>query len=201
MNYKMFKLQDIADISVGKPFKTAVEKVDEETQARLIQIGDLTSGRFEHVDSLASVKLERGDEKFALQEQDILIPLRGSSLSANFYLQSSEFMTITTSQIATIRAKGMTSPGYLCWYFNSMNGFRRLSALHTGTTVSRLTKSALANMEISLPEVEIQQHISQIYVNWLQQRFLHLNLVQNGDHIFNDICEKIFKRDDISELI
>jgi len=186
------KLADLADIQLGRAYKTAVEDLGELGDASLIQIGDLNAGNASKPHLLPSVKLEDSDHKHIVEVSDILLPLRGANIKAYIHEVVTDKPIITSNQVATIKCKRhLSDPYFLCWYLNTPEIAHYITKTNEGSAIQKLSGAFVRDLPITLPPIDIQRSISFVYKNWLAQRSTHLKLIENGDGLFQDLCKQM----------
>lgn len=186
------RLADLAEIQLGRAYKTAVEDLGELGDASLIQIGDLNAGNASKPRLLPSVKLEDSDHKYIVEVGDILLPLRGANIKAYIHEAVTDKPIITSNQVAIIKYKEhLSDPYFLCWYLNTPEVAHYIAKTNEGSAIQKLSGTFVRDLPITLPPIELQRSISFVYKNWLAQRAIHLKLIENGDGLFQDLCKQM----------
>lgn len=194
MTKQTITLNDIAQIQLGKAFKKAVEDAGQSGDVNVIQIGDLNNGNYERPNKLISIKNENDISRFFINQGDILLPLRGNIIRGVAINANYSKPVITSNQVAVISCKAeICETYYLAWYLNSDEFFKYISKSNEGTNISKLSSSQLKKMPVKLPPIETQIYISKIYKNWLYQRSIHLELVERGEYLYNQVCKRILE--------
>jgi len=184
-------LSNLAEIQLGRAFKTAVKDLGESGDASLIQIGDLNAGNADKPHLLPSVKLEALDYKYIVESGDILLPLRGAKIKAYIHEITTDKPAITSNQVAIIKCREQLSePYFVCWYLNTPEVAHYIAKTNEGSNIQKLSGSLVRNLVINAPSIEIQRNIAAVYKNWLAQRAVHLKLIENGDVLFQDVCKQ-----------
>jgi restriction endonuclease S subunit len=192
MSVQIVSLSDIAYIQLGKAFKKAVEDIGQSGGAYLIQIGDLNNGNFDQPERLPSVEIEFDYSKFYINPDDILLPLRGNQIKGYIINNTASKPLITTNQVAVIACRSeLCEPYYLAWYLNSEEFAKYIYRTNEGSNMPKLSSSQIKQMSIKLPSKKTQMDIAKVYRNWLNQRALHLELVERGDYLYQHLCKNI----------
>jgi restriction endonuclease S subunit len=185
-------LGDLAEIQLGRAFKTAVKDLGESGDASLVQIGDLNAGNADKPHLLPSVKLADLDRKYIVESGDILLPLRGAKIRAYIHDVITEKPVITTNQIAIIKCRDtLSEPYFVCWYLNTPEVANYIAKTNEGSNIQKISSSLVKELAINVPSIEVQRKIAAIYKNWLAQRKLHLKLIESGDLLFQNVCKQI----------
>lgn len=182
-------LSEAATINLGFAFRGKIEP-SEEGSYRVLQIRDITNGNMQNHQSLVSVMVQPGFEKFVLRTDDIIMPVRGGEYSAVLFEESEE-VVIAPSHLFIIRCKPGVLPAYLCWYLNQPKIRYELEAFGTGSSIQMINKEALSRLGVKIPEMQVQQKISGIQKLWLEQRNLYDQLINNGDQLTQELCADI----------
>lgn len=183
------RLDEIADIRLGMPFKTAINDLGDEGKCYLIQTKDIDTEGLLRMGDLARVSPPVDPEKHYLQDGDILLRLRGPIFAAGAFTGSSALPSITSNQNAIIKCKeDKAIPGYLQWYINSPFGQQYFHSMSEGTSITKIGLKTLAEMEIKLPSLDVQTKISRIKDNWEKQRDIHRKIVNNGNLLYLSVC-------------
>lgn len=178
------------------PFKSAIHDAGEQGTCYLIQTKDIGLDGLIDLATLTSVIPEGNPEKHYLYPNDILLRLRGPVFSACVIEYINNKPMITSNQIAVIRCnEDKLLPHYLHWYINSTFGRNYIHSLSEGSSISKLGSKTIAKMNIKLPTMEEQTKISCINRNWNKQKATYNSLMNNGDLLFDGICENIINRE------
>ncbi|WP_227003141.1 restriction endonuclease subunit S [Proteus terrae] len=186
-------LDSIAEIRLGMPFKSAIQDVGEEQgSCYLIQTKDIEPNGILNFESLTPVMPEGNTEKHYLYPNDIVLRLRGPVFSAGIIDDIKDKPIITSNQIAVIRCnEHFIVPHYLHWYINSTSGSQYIRSISEGTSISKISLKMLSKINIILPRIAEQIKISKINKNWNKQKKIYNTLIQNGDVLFDGICQNI----------
>ena len=185
-------LGDIAEIRLGKAFKTAIKDEENEGGFYLIQPKNISLDGKLKVNDLARVKLDRIQNTQILMSGDIIIRLRGPIFLVTIFDGKWDLPVITTNQNAVIRCnQKVISPYYLQWYLNSNLGRSYFDSVAEGTNINKITIKDILAMKINLPGLLQQNKIGDIQDNWLSQKDTYKKLIENGDLYFNELCINI----------
>ena len=101
-------------------------------------------------------------ERFAIQEDDVLLTTRTTNLRA-IVARDVPPRTIASAQFAMLRPHhDRVDARYLAWFLNRADVRRRLRAIFKGSTIPFLPVTDLASFEILLPTIEHQRTVAHI---------------------------------------
>jgi restriction endonuclease S subunit len=103
-----------------------------------------------------------------LNEGDILFAAKGTkNFAACFY--GLNYPAVASTSFFIIRLQNpKILPEYLVWYLNHPINMERLKSAAVGTSIVSITKEVLGNIEISIPDMNVQKKVHMISV--LQQK-------------------------------
>ena len=192
----MTKLSDIADIILGYPFKgRIVDQTDAQQQdntVHVLQIKDITSGNANQPHKLTTVSLKQNYNKFLLQHDDLVMPVRGGKYNVEHITQLRS-PCIAVSQVFIIRCREQIKPAFLYWFLNLNATQYKLKEAQTGTNIPMLNKAALASLHVTLPKLDVQEKIARLQLIWTEQKHTYENLIQNGNQLTQGLCQKLLE--------
>lgn len=104
-------------------------------------------------------------EKHLLKHGDVLFAAKGTKNFATWY-ESKNQPAVASTSFFVIRIlekfRDKILPEYLVWIINHPNSQKFLKGKAIGTSIVSISKSALEELEISIPEVKIQKSILSI---------------------------------------
>lgn len=173
-------------------FKAAIKEDFLTGSCYLIQTKDITPDDKIDLNNLIKVQPETHISHHALSCGNILLRLRGPVFSAAIFESWSDLPVVTTNQTAVIICDKLeVSPHFLLWYINSNIGQRYFAEVSEGTNINKISAKIVGDMPIELPSRMDQERISNINQTWLQQKHTYKKLIENGDTLFNQICNEI----------
>ena len=184
------KLSDVVEIVLGQTFRGKAESSDSSSEIKLIQIKNIIDACINNVNHLPYADISVEKLKINVQQNDLLLPLRGNKFRSSLYTCNfSETLVTTTNQIAIIRSiSDKIDIKYLLWYLNSISGRNALAQISKGATIPSIKKSDLSAIDIPLPTIRKQLKIVAIYFNWLEQTKLLNEMLINGDKLTERYC-------------
>ena len=195
-----FTLSQLANIKLGLAFKNAIKDAGDMGSFYLIQTKDIALDGGIKYEDLTRVVPEGQADAHVLNTGDIVLRLRGPVFSASIIDKEADLPIITTNQSAVIRCdEEKISPYYLHWYLNSQNGLRYFDSVNEGSNISKISAKVVAAMPLKIPSMEIQRKIGAINKNWLDQKYIHTKLIDNGNQYYSALCNQLQKQQAHSE--
>lgn len=101
-------------------------------------------------------------EKHLLKDGDVLFAAKGTKNFAAVFENHNEPSVASTSFLVIRPADKKVLPQYLAWVLNSYTTQTLLKGQAIGTSILSISKQVLENLEITVPNIEIQRAILQI---------------------------------------
>lgn len=154
-------LYEISDIKSGILFKEKV-LTDTEGDVKLIQLKDVDECgniNVNSINAINSVGLNRDD---MLKEGDVIFKAKSSRQIAS-YIDHGIVNTFISAHFFIIKTHDSDiDPKYLAWYLNQRPAKIYFIKNGEGTRVRIINKKVLENIEVPIPEKEIQEKIIKI---------------------------------------
>jgi len=161
------KLGNLAEIKTGYQARGAL-KEDDNGNIAVIQLKNTGRDRILNKDEFSRISLEKEPTQFLVTRGDILITARGSDNYA-VWIDEDLRNTIAISHFFIIRIKSPEiTPGYLTAYLNLI-GPSLFERIREGTTVPKINRSRLLDMNIKMPDLKKQMSLEKIYREMLRQ--------------------------------
>jgi restriction endonuclease S subunit len=160
----MTKLASIAEIRMGATLRgrDATRSVPS-GRFRLVRIGDISQDGTLQNDDFTRIELNESiNEDLFLRSGDVLFPNRGNRTTA-FAYRLDQPDTIVGAQFFILRPRtDRILPEYLAWFLRTDEAARYFDGRRKGTYVQIIQRSDLADMEIPLPPLAVQQKIAKL---------------------------------------
>ena len=101
-------------------------------------------------------------EKHLLKDGDVLFAAKGTKNFAAIFENHNEPSVASTSFFVIRPTGNVVLPQFLAWYLNNPATQTLLKGQAIGTSIPSISKQVLENLEITVPNIEIQQVILQI---------------------------------------
>jgi len=192
-NWDVVELQDVSEVSAGYAFDSSKFVQEKQDSYQVIKMGNVSEGSLKLDKSPTFIKKEgltRTEEKYILDEGDILITLTGTVNKRDYGkvgLVDKDDSYVLNQRIGWIKPKNV-NPTFLHTYVQS-DMFRNIffSKGYGGTgNQENVSVTALSKMDIVLPPIEEQNKIGDEvlhmnkYINNLFSNKNRLNRIKNG---------------------
>lgn len=198
---KSLKLSDLAEIRTGFTFREKIEEV-ESGNAHVLQIKDVRNistdkcGYLLIADALPQINWQ-GKDNAIVSPECVLLPCRGEYLKAHLFVESKEssksLPLIVSSQFLIITPNKKVQPKYLCWYLNQSTVQHELRKESQGSKMPMLSVSSVSQLEVEVPNIDIQQHIIELNRIWEQEQILTQQLLKNREQMMLGMFKQLLK--------
>lgn len=186
------KLSQISNISSGYNFRGPIKNLEN---------GDLFVIQGKNVLSDEDIKITKGLNQvspknirspFFLKHNDILLVSRGlehGTFRSSIFI-AEEKNIITSSSVYVIRITDITVlPKYVSLYLNSTEGQSKLLQISSGGSyIKTILMKNLVDLEITIPPINIQKAIIDLYENMSEQN----KLMNRKKEIYQNIIKTFF---------
>lgn len=145
----------------GFSFRQKVEN-DPNGDVHVIQMKDLEHNYSTIGVNLTKIRSEIVSSKPFLRKGDVLLITKGANNYAVEYELDSEKAVASSAFFVLRPDQRKVIPAYLVWYINQTPVQQHLKANMAGTYIPNINKSAIEEIEIELPEKNIQEVICRI---------------------------------------
>jgi len=192
MNTK--NLKNIADVIAGYAFRIAL-KQQIDGLMNVIQSKNVIDDLYINKDNLTKINLQKYQSKAFIKENDIIISSRGSFKVS--VVTGDVVNTIASSSVYILRLKDKSIiPEYLAIYLNSINGQKEIREKITGSVIKTILRKDLENLEIPLPDKNIQNKIINLYKNnQAQQKLLTRKKILTNEIVESSISNLLKQYD------
>lgn len=131
---------------------------------------------------------ERKVANYILQEGDVLLPGRGTSIRTSvFHTQS--FPCIAHSNVIVIRPDEKKLSGvYLKLFLDSPLGNKLISSAQQGSAIMNISYKDLACLEIPIPSISEQEKVAEEYIRELK---IYMDTVSEAEKRWKDVLGKL----------
>lgn len=169
--YDRSRLRDLSQIRGGQVAPTKPADSGTPGAWRALQAGDLGPDGTVDWAKLRWVAPPKVGKPTVIREGDVLIPLRTSRVGG-LVARGVPERTIAVGHWAVITTRLEVLPDYLAWYLNHPDTERAMRGLVVGSKLPFLPLSAVRQLEVELPPLEVQQRI--VAVHTLHRRLTEL---------------------------
>ena len=155
------KINDIAEVRMGFHIRGSVQE-EIGGNALLLQIRDVDAeGHFDEK-LLTAVNVPNLDNH-SLRSGDVVFLARGVRRYAFRFEGSLSDAVVPASYFMVLRVKAdLVDSSYLVWVINQPSFQYQVEAASTKSAVPQITKSALIELKVELPDLAVQQQIAEV---------------------------------------
>jgi hypothetical protein len=164
------QLSEVAELRSGYPFRNRIEPVAEGS-CRLVQMKDLDVLVGLREDQFARIEPPSNYQSHVLHNGDVLMAGRGACNHAVTFV-AEPGNTIAAANLFVLRPRRSALPDYLAWFLNLPATQTRLRAMRAGSSVPFVRLNELRELDVPLPDLELQKRIVEIYKLSLQEEEL-----------------------------
>ena len=174
-------LDQVAEISTGTTFRSRIEQ--NPYGNRIIQMRDISSNGELRIEEAFRVQAQT--QNCLLKRGDLIFRSRGYSTTAILFDSDEKDVGIAAPLLRIRANREKVLPEYLLWYLNQPRTQQRLASLATKTTVSALNIKSLKEIPITLPDMETQKLIGEVYALSVREQKL-LELIGKKRRVYTD---------------
>lgn len=156
------KLKDIATVSSGFTFRDRLEP-NTTGNIRVIQMKDLNDENKVNINSLTRIEHSPPKQALLAKQGDLLFRSRGLTHTAALLTDESEDIVVAAPLLKIRADQSRVLPEYLLWFINQPSSQAYFSKYSGGTLVKMISKTILEDLEITLPALEKQKLIAEIF--------------------------------------
>lgn len=189
------QLKDIADIQTG-----VFRKPDIQGEIIYLQAKHFTSeGRLKATTLLTGdLKNDEKLKNHLLRDKDILFAAKGPRNFACLY-EAAIGQATASSTFLVIRLKDETKKKvlaeYLLWFMNHPVTLAFLKDKAMGSAIPSVAKTTLGDLEISIPDLDIQARILEINQLFHKEKELTATLLQKKQEMYNAILYRLANKE------
>ena len=161
----------LAEIITGYPFRTSLGELAGD-DIMVVQAKDILVGSDINLNNAFKIAHQNFNSKSLLKKGDVVLSVRGKFRASVIKEDINNIIASSSVYVLRITYSGII-PEYLSIYLNSRNGQKQINERISGAVIKTILKSDLANLQIAVPSLEIQNQIIKIYNNnQCQQKLL-----------------------------
>lgn len=186
MNYTVLK--KIADIRSGYTFRGKA-KEKPESGIRMLQIKDVRESSVIQTENLLEIEWPGRSNMPTIEKGDIAIVARGNANNAA--LMESNATVVPSNQLLVLSIKSnAVVPEYLCWWLNRPSTQAILTGQHAGTSIPSLSKRALSDLSMPVPDLSTQRKILNLSHLQEQEKTLYERLLKNREMMLEGLFQQ-----------
>lgn len=157
------QVDQIAEIRSGYLFKEGIRE-DKGGNVAVVQLKDVDDHGIIDLKNLYKIKLENIEKSNFIIAGEILFKAKTNKPIAAI-VSNIPHNTIVTAHYFVIKIKNLiVRPGYLAWYLNQRPAQIYFDKHAGGTRIQIINKQVLGNLEIEVPDLNIQAKIQKLYL-------------------------------------
>ena len=174
------KLKKLASIQMGHSFRSKLEP-DSDGNISVIQMKDLTEDNRLNAKELMQIDMQDLKEHHRVKINDLAFRSRGQTNTAAIIDQQLKDAVIAAPLLRIRVNSDSILPAYLCWFINQRSSQAALQSKATGTAVRMIGISAIEELEVVVPSLDMQQKIIEIYQLSINEQKLMKALVKKKE--------------------
>lgn len=179
---------EIAEIQIGYQAKGRI-MAEPTSRFRILQLKDFEGGRLAtDLGQLTPMTPERSPDSYRVDEGDVLFACRGPHNFAFHITMPLEWVLATNAFYILRPDRNVILPEYLTWWLNLGATQDTLSSLRSISTMPLVPKSALAELEIQLPPMDVQAKILGIWDTAAREYELTLSMAEKRLLLARQCC-------------
>lgn len=184
------KLKEIVEILTGYSFRSKI-KHNPDGQVKIIQMSDVDPVKGINWENLSRISdFNPRNDHYFLEKGDLIMISKGYNLNA-FYVSIDIGDVVPVNSFLILRCKTeKVIPEYIAWFLNSNRVQGYLKTVAAGTRIPNLSRSALEDLELFVPDIAKQKLITEL--EGLKQRevFLHQEVARKKEYLIDYLLDK-----------
>jgi restriction endonuclease S subunit len=178
-------LKKVADIRSGFLPRS---NMDGTKQIYLIQLKDMDDNGCLDYDNLKSVSIDEGIAVPYLKEGDVVFKAKSHKRFASCIKNNHpKNITATSHFLIVQKISDAVLPEFVAWYLNQKNAQDFLAMHANGTAIPIITVKALGNLPITIPALQKQKEIVEIYKLFNREKELMMQLVNKKEKLLQKV--------------
>lgn len=183
------KLGEVAKMHTGYSFRSKISE-DSKGNTHVVQIKDISASSTITTDSLIKTNICNLKDHYKVQSGDILFQSVGVANSVAL-AKGINTQTVASSQIICIRVdQSVLVPSYLVWLLCTYSERGVFESMATGTSLKRISKQQLDELEIDLPSLHKQSLIAEIAMLSDKEQALISELAEKRKKLIGGVLSK-----------
>lgn len=181
-DYPSMRLRDVADVQPGYPSRGRIRNATDGTHY-LLQGKDVSASLGANLKTAIRFHPEHRRELYRVSRGDVLFTARGQEHRA-YYIGHDITNALAAASFYILRVdRKRLLPAYLAWWLNLPRIQSRINSASGGTYISYIRRSALENLLVAVPAMEIQIKIERVVSLWRERRVLQAE-IDKKQHLF-----------------
>lgn len=178
-------LKKVADIRSGFLPRNNMEG---SKQIYLIQLKDMDDNGLLDYENLKPVSIDEGIAVPFLKEGDVIFKAKSHKRFASCIKKNHPNNITATSHFLIVQnASDEVLPEFVAWYLNQKNAQDFLTMHASGTVIPIVTAKALGNLPITIPTLQKQKEIVEIYKLFNREKELMKQLIDKKERFLQKV--------------
>ena len=176
MQKRKYCIKDVCDIQNGYTFRSSLESCSN-GNVTVIQMKDLLADHTVADSGLDKIQSDSFRAHHYAKKGDLIFRSRGNQTTSAI-VKTTIKNTVVAAPLFRIRIIDETAviPDYLNWYLGQQDAQLYFAKRAIGSLHKVITKDVLENLEIALPNIEIQKKIGELVSLFEREQFLNRQL-------------------------
>lgn len=184
------KLKEILEITTGYSFRSKINN-NPDGEVKVIQMSDVDPVKGIDWENLSSISdFNPRSDRYFLQEGDLIMISKGYHLNAHF-ISIDVGAVIPVNSFLILRCKtDQVLPEYIEWFLNSNRVQSYLKTVAAGTRIPNLSRSALEDLDIFVPDLAKQKLIIELEGLKQKEVYLHQEIARKKEYLIDHLLDK-----------
>ncbi len=189
------ELKNIASVQMGYSFRSRLETLGD-GEVAVIQMKDLLDDNTVDCHSLVKIDMQSLKTHHCARKGDLIFRSRGQLTTAAILLDDPG-TAVVAAPLFRIRVTqpGRVLPEYLNWYISRRDAQVYLTSRAEGSVQQMISKQAIEDMPIALPDIEQQQNIVELSRLAARERAILYRLAEMREGYIETMLVRIAKGD------
>ena len=189
----VIQLSQVVHVQPGYLSRDRVRSASDGTH-HLLQGRDISENHGVQVEGAIRFHPKRRPDLYRVSRGDVLVTARGRDHRA-YYVHDNLSNVLAAATFYILRSDaGRILPGYLAWWLNLPGVQSAIDKESGGTDISYISRQALENLTIPVPELKVQHRIERVVVLWRQRNVLRARIDEKREHYIRTLCELAVRR-------
>jgi hypothetical protein len=183
-----YHLSALGELRSGYSSRTSLDTTPDQATHKALPTRALTgkSGQPINWSQLDPIQFTGNEERYLVRDGDVLIPSRGLQLRA-VYVEKPPERVLVLNNWVIFSPSSLVLGRYLVWWFNHSQTQQEINQLVRGSRQIFLPMSALRQLEVPVPSLEVQTQI--VELDYLRQQ--ERELIEQREHRRDELIEAL----------
>lgn len=194
MKAQMKRIEDCAEVLAGLSLKARAEHESQGTHQVILMKHLKEDVPYSYnVDHELRITTGKSLERYTVKKGDILFTARGLRNEA-IMVENVPENTVASSALYIIRGKNDVQTGYLFWILNQPHIKAKITQARTGAGTPLVQRAELLDIEIPVPNTEMQNKVISLNNLMTKERSLRNDLFEQSKCLHRAIGQQMFEQ-------